>query len=237
MYWLSCGKLETGGLHSLFSLESSGRDVGSLVCVPIARTWLRLSSWEPWSGEWICSVLSLAATQTLSWTSSSVPQGWCSQRRTCRSRVKLSPNRGATAELLQWRELPLVGQKLSDSDFKAVVSTYVPCYLGQLWRHMGANELSDPSFTEWYSTHRKSQRGLNRRTCCLCHCISWWVCEAGRYLSLFCVEINVREVFSQAHTPCCCKIWGGDRTLMEENTQVGCVFWSLLKQETRLHLS
>ena len=55
--WLSCNKLETGGIHSsLASLESSGRDVGSLVCVPMAGIWLLLSCWEPWSGEWICSV-------------------------------------------------------------------------------------------------------------------------------------------------------------------------------------
>lgn len=138
MCWLSCGELETGGVHSLLSLESSGRDVGSLVCVPVARTWLPLSSWEPWSGEWVHSVPSLAATQTPSGTSSSVPQGWCWQRRTCRTRVKLPPSRGATAELLQGRELPLVGQKLSDSGFKAAVSTYDPRYLGKLWELMSS---------------------------------------------------------------------------------------------------
>lgn len=44
-----------------------------------------------------------------------------------------------------------MGQKLSYLALKAVMSTYVSCYLGQLWRHTEANQLSDHIFTELYS--------------------------------------------------------------------------------------
>lgn len=55
--WLSCNKLETGGIHSSLSpLEGSGRDPGCLVWVRIARISLLLSSQETWSGEWVWSV-------------------------------------------------------------------------------------------------------------------------------------------------------------------------------------
>lgn len=41
-----------------------------------------------------------------------------------------------------------MGQKLGYTDLKAVMSTCVSCYLGQLWRHVEANELSDHVLTE-----------------------------------------------------------------------------------------